>query len=57
MTTPTLTDMFGRLLRAEGQSRAAISIEYFGWLDLMLGIIMFLAPDFSASLLNVPTGG
>ncbi|MEP7310004.1 MAG: hypothetical protein ABJA98_31225 [Acidobacteriota bacterium] len=56
MTTPTLTEMFGRLLRAEGQSRAAVSVEYFGWLDMVLGLIMFFAPDSSASLLGLPAG-
>ena len=56
MTTPTLTEMFSRLLRAEGQSRAAVSVEYFGWLDMILGIIMFFAPDSSASLLGLPSG-
>jgi hypothetical protein len=57
MTTPTLTEMFGRLLRAEGQSRAAVSVEYFGWLDLFLGIVVLLAPDSIASLLNIPSPG
>src|SRR5579862_3854204 len=54
MTTPTLSEMFGRLLRAEGQSRAALSVEYFGWIDLFLGILVLLAPSFMASLLNIP---
>src|ERR1700674_1793722 len=54
MTTPTLSEMFGRLLRAEGQSRAALSVEYFGWIDLFLGILILLAPNFMASLLNIP---
>jgi hypothetical protein len=54
MTTSALTEMFGRLLRAESQSRAALSVEYFGWLDMLLGIIILLAPDFSAALLKIP---
>ena len=54
MTTPTLSEMFGRLLRAEGQSRAALSVEYFGWLDLFLGVLILFAPNFMASLLNIP---
>ena len=54
MTTPTLSEMFGRLLRAEGQTRATLSVEYFGWLDLFLGIVILLAPNFMASLLNIP---
>ena len=31
--------MFGRLLLAEGQSRATRSVEWWGWLILALGII------------------
>jgi hypothetical protein len=56
MTTPTLGEMFGRLVRGESQSRAAVSVEYFGWLDLLLGIMLFAAPDLAASLLDIPAG-
>ncbi len=51
---PTLSEMFQRLLRAEGQSRAAHTVESFGWLDLTLGVIMLNAPYFTASLLGLP---
>ena len=54
MTTPTLTEMFRRFLNAEGQTRAAISVEYFGWLDLLLGILILLVPNRMASLLGIP---
>ena len=56
MNTPTLIEMFSRVLRAEGQSRAAMSVEYFGWLDMVLGVIMFFAPESSAPVLGLPAG-
>jgi len=55
MATPTLGEMFLRLWKAEGQTRAARSVEAFGWLDLALGITLLLAPVWSASLLHLPT--
>jgi mono/diheme cytochrome c family protein len=54
MATPTLGEMFGRLLRAEGQTRAARSVEAFGWLDLTLGTIILVAPYWVESLLRLP---
>jgi hypothetical protein len=51
---PTLSEMFLRLLRAERQTRAARSVEFFGWLDLTLGIIILSSPHFTASVLNLP---
>jgi hypothetical protein len=54
MGTRTLAEMFWRLLRPDQQTRAARSVEYFGWLDLVLGIIILVAPDSSASLLHLP---
>jgi hypothetical protein len=54
MAMPTLSEMLTRLLKAEGQTRAAVSVESFGWLDLVLGILMLIAPYWSASLLQLP---
>jgi len=53
--TPTLSEMFRRLLNAEDQTRAARSVEYFGWLDMFLGSIILIAPYWTASLLQLPT--
>lgn len=53
MTTPTLSEMFRRLLNAEEQTRAAVSVEYFGWLDLFLGTAILLAPNGVAGLLGM----
>src|SRR5258708_37445272 len=44
MSTRSLAEMFNRLLQAEGQTRAARSVEYFGWIDLVLGITILVSP-------------
>jgi Na+-driven multidrug efflux pump len=49
--------MFGRLLSAEGQSRSAKTVEVFGWLILIEGILVLFAPDFSLSVLGVAPPG
>lgn len=54
MNDYSFQDMFRRLLRAEGQSRTARTVEIFGWLILIEGPIMVLAPHFSASVLHLP---
>ena len=54
MSTRSLAEMFNRLLQAEGRTRAARSVEYFGWIDLVLGITILVAPYWSASLLHLP---
>jgi hypothetical protein len=46
--------ILGRLLLAEGQSRAAKTVEAFGWLILIEGSAMLFAPHFVASVLNLP---
>src|SRR5258708_18106599 len=56
-TVPALGEMFRRLFNAEDQSRAARTVEYFGWLDMSLGTIILMAPDFTPSLLNLPALG
>jgi len=55
MSTRNLAQMFHRLLQAQGQTRAARSVEYFGWIDLVLGILLLVAPYWSASLLHLPS--
>ena len=46
--------MFGRLWRAEGQTRAARTVEYFGYVDFTLGLLLLLDPWLSVTLLHVP---
>ena len=46
--------MFGRMLRAEGQGRAARSVEIFGWLILAEGTVLLIAPQLAVSLLHLP---
>src|SRR5271166_2894205 len=54
LTTPALSEMFRRLWKGEVQTRAARTVEYFGWLDFVLGIIILFAPYWAASLLRLP---
>jgi hypothetical protein len=51
---PTLTEMFHRLLKPVGQTRAAKSVEVFGWLILVESLILMLSPQFAAQLLHLP---
>ena len=46
--------MLHRLLSAEGQSRSAKTVEVFGWLILLEGTSVLLAPQFSAALIHLP---
>jgi Na+-driven multidrug efflux pump len=46
--------MFNRLLTAEGQSRAAKTVEAFGWLILIEGSAVLFVPHFVASVLHLP---
>ena len=54
MSTPALRDMFGRLVRAEGQRRPARTVEVFGWLILVEGAILLLAPQLVEDVLHLP---
>jgi hypothetical protein len=54
MVTPTLSEMFHRLWKRDGQTRAGRTVEIFGWLDLILGLIILIAPALVALLLNLP---
>lgn len=50
----TFQEMFTRLIDAEGQTRAAKTVEVFGWLVLVEGTSMLFAPHFVASVLHMP---
>ena len=54
MPNPPLADMFSRLLRPTEQTRAAKTVEAFGWLILTEGIVLMLAPHSVAALLHLP---
>jgi mono/diheme cytochrome c family protein len=54
MRAPKLADMFERLLQAEGQSRAARTVECFGFVDFLLGLLLLLDPWLTVSLLRIP---
>lgn len=57
MSTPSLAEMFRRLRRAEGQARSAQTVEVFGWLILVEGAGLLLAPGVAVSLLQLPEPG
>jgi hypothetical protein len=46
--------MLERLLQARGRSRAAKTVEAFGWLILIEGAAILFAPHFVASVLHLP---
>lgn len=52
--TFSFCEMLGRMLRAEGQSRAARTVELFGWLILIEGAIILFSPHFAAAFLHMP---
>ena len=54
MALSTLGAMLHRLLSSEMRTRSARSVEYFGWLELVLGCIILTAPSQAASLLQLP---
>lgn len=45
-------ELFGQLLHATGQSRAAKTVEIYGWLIFAEGILIFLFPEHVALLLR-----
>ncbi len=49
-----LRDSFRRLWRAEGQSRSAKTVEVFGWLILIEGGLIVLAPHIVVWVLRLP---
>jgi cytochrome c5 len=50
---PNLAVMFSRLLKPEDHTRAARSVEYFGWIELIVGFMILTAPYSVASLLQL----
>ena len=52
-----LRDSFRRLLRAEGQTRSAKTVEVFGWLILVEGGLILLAPHIVEWVLDLPALG
>jgi len=54
MPNPTLSEMFSRLLRPAAQTRAAKTVEAFGWLILAEAVVLMFAPHFAAALLHLP---
>jgi len=51
---PSFSDMLQRLLTAQERGKTARTVEAFGWLILAESLVLFLAPDFAASLLRLP---
>jgi uncharacterized protein YjeT (DUF2065 family) len=47
-------EIFSKLIGAPGQSRAAKTVEVFGWLILIEGSAVILFPRFAASALHLP---
>jgi hypothetical protein len=47
--------IFRQLIDAPGQSRAAKTVEVFGWLILAEGSVVLLFPAFAAAVLHLPT--
>jgi hypothetical protein len=52
-TLAPMTEMFDRLVHATGQGRTARTVEWFGWLCLIEGIALMLAPRMVAALLQI----
>lgn len=51
---PSFAEMFQRLLHASEQTRTARTIEVFGWVILLEGTAMLLAPHQAAALIQLP---
>lgn len=52
--TPSLGEMFGRMLSAEGQGRPAKTVEVFGWLILAESVGIVFVPQLAVALLHLP---
>jgi hypothetical protein len=48
------SEMFRRLLKAQGLTRAARSVEWFGWLIMAYGLAFLTAPNWVGSVLHLP---
>src|SRR5690242_1387144 len=53
-TWPSAADMFRRLVIPDEQSRAARSVEWFGWMIMAFGVVILNAPYFTARSLHLP---
>lgn len=51
---PSFAEMLHRMLGAQGQGPTARTVELFGWLILVEGVPLFLAPQWAAALLHLP---
>lgn len=49
----TFSETMHRMLRAEGQSRAAKTVEIFGWIMLLESLAVLIVPQTVAALLQV----
>jgi len=54
MTTQALNQMFRRLIEPGPLTGVSRSIEIFGWVDLALGLLILIAPRFTATLFHLP---
>ena len=54
MSDPTFKSMLDRLWRAPDQGPAARSVEVFGWVILVEGAVIVLAPGVVESVLRLP---
>jgi len=53
-TAVTFMEMLRRMLRADGQGRAAKTVEIYGWLVLIEGASCMVSPRFVATVLGIP---
>ena len=54
MSDATFKELLGRLRTAAGQGPAARSVEIFGWVILVEGAVMVLAPGVVEAVLRLP---
>jgi hypothetical protein len=54
MMTQTLHRIFQRLIRPGQLTQVSRSIEIFGWIDLLLGLLILIAPHFTAAVFDLP---
>jgi hypothetical protein len=52
---PSFREMFGRVVSPRNRSRAAKTVEVFGWLILVEGSLMLIAPRLAESVLQLPS--
>src|SRR5262245_34789748 len=54
VSLPSLSEMFRRLIRRRGQEPVARTVEVFGWLILVEGVLIVSAPHLVTSVLKLP---